>query len=149
MAFLQVAAVDLDGTLTSRDRLSHEALDAISDARRKGLTVVLVTGRIEAELQADFPGIADYFDAVVLENGSVMVIKGCAQVLAEPVDGALDDALRERRLPFRRGEALVAIDGEHATTVVDQSPARIPGSQSRILVTGPARQGRGRATWLA
>ncbi|BBX61240.1 phosphoglycolate phosphatase [Mycobacterium saskatchewanense] len=112
-------AVDLDGTLTSRDRLSHEALDAISDARRKGLTVVLVTGRIEAELQADFPGIADYFDAVVLENGSVMVIRGCARVLAEPVDGALDDALLERRLPFRRGEALVAIDGEHATIVVD------------------------------
>ncbi|MEE6176717.1 HAD hydrolase family protein [Mycobacterium sp. 050134] len=119
MAFFQVVAIDLDGTLTSRGRLSAQALDAIYDARHQGLVVVLVTGRIEAELLAEFPNIADYFDALVLENGAVMVIKGHAQTLAEPVDRALDDALLKRRLPFRRGQALVAVAGEHAATVVD------------------------------
>ncbi len=119
MTFFQVVAVDLDGTLSSRGQLSPQALDAIYDARHKGLMVVLVTGRIKAELQAEFPHIADYFDALVLENGAVMVVKGHASALAEPVDSALDDALTMLRLPFRRGVVLVAIDGEHAATVVD------------------------------
>lgn len=119
MTFFQVIALDLDGTLTSRGRLSPQALDAIYDARRKGLTVILVTGRIGAELQAEFPRIDDYFDALVLENGAVAVVKGHADAVAEPVDSALDDALTERRLPYRRGEVLVAIDGDHAATVVE------------------------------
>jgi hydroxymethylpyrimidine pyrophosphatase-like HAD family hydrolase len=68
-----VAALDLDGTLTSEDRLSPEALEAIDQARRAGLVVVLVTGRIEEELKAEFPGIADHVDALVLENGAVAV----------------------------------------------------------------------------
>ena len=119
MAFFQVIAIDLDGTLTSRSHLSTQALDAIRDVRRRGLTVALVTGRIEAELQAEFPRIADHFDALILENGSVMVLNGHARALAEPVDSSLDDALAERWVPFRRGQVLVAIDGEHAATVVD------------------------------
>ena len=35
------------------------------------------------------------------------------------MDRVLDDALAERGVKFRRGEVLVAIDGEHATTVVE------------------------------
>ena len=76
VAFFQVAAVDLDGTLTSRGRVSAEALDAIDRARRNGLVVVLVTGRIGVELAAEFPDIADHFDALVLENGAVVVTDG-------------------------------------------------------------------------
>lgn len=119
MTFFKVVAVDLDGTLTSKGWLSPQALDAIHDARSKGLAVVLVTGRIETELHAAFPHIVDYFDALVLENGAVVVVKGCHRVVAEPVDNALEDALIKRRLPYRRGEVLIAIDGEHAATVVD------------------------------
>ena len=36
-----------------------------------------------------------------------------------PVDRVLADALAERGVPFRRGEVLLAIDGEHAATVVE------------------------------
>ncbi|OBB63480.1 HAD hydrolase family protein [Mycobacterium sp. 852014-50255_SCH5639931] len=119
MTFFQVIAVDLDGTLTSRGQVSPQALAAIAGARNKGLTAVLVTGRIRTELQSEFPHIAGHFDAVVLENGAVMVVKGHAYALAEPVDSSLDDSLSQRRVPFRRGEAIVAIDGEHAATVAD------------------------------
>ncbi len=117
MAFFQVIALDLDGTLTSRGQLSSPALDAIGDARHKGLAVVLVTGRIRAEMQAEFPHIADYFDALILEDGAVVVVDGRECALAEPVDSALDDALAKRKVPYRRGEVVVAIDGEHAATV--------------------------------
>ena len=37
-------------------RLSAEAVDAIDQARRNGLKIVLVTGRIGAELEAEFAG---------------------------------------------------------------------------------------------
>lgn len=36
-----------------------------------------------------------------------------------PVDAALDDALAAQGVPYRRGEVLVAVDGEHAATVVE------------------------------
>ncbi len=119
MAFFQVAAVDLDGTLTSRGCVSAKALEAIGSARQNGLVVVLVTGRIGRELAAEFPDIADHFDALVLENGAVVVTDGRTHRLAAPVDRVLDDALAERGVLFRRGEVLLAIDGEHAATVVE------------------------------
>jgi len=119
VTFFQVIAVDFDGTLTSHSQLSPQAVEAIDQVRPQGLTVVLVTGRIGAELQAEFPRVADHFDALVLENGAVMVVKGNACALVEPVESSLDDALAERGVPYRRGEVLVAIDGEHAATVVE------------------------------
>lgn len=119
MTFFQAIALDLDGTVASRDGLSPQALDAIGDARRKGLTIILVTGRIEAELQAEFPHIAGYFDALVLENGAVVVVNGHASTVTEPVDSTLDSALAQRRVPYRRGRALVAADGDHAAAVAE------------------------------
>ncbi|MGB8389486.1 HAD-IIB family hydrolase [Mycobacterium sp.] len=119
MTFFQAIAVDFDGTLASDGQLAPRAVQATDQARQQGLTVALVTGRIGAELQAEFRHIADHFDALVLENGAVTVVKGHVRALAEPVDRGLDDALAQRGVPFRRGEVLVAIDGEHAATVVE------------------------------
>jgi hydroxymethylpyrimidine pyrophosphatase-like HAD family hydrolase len=96
--------------------MSAEALEAIVSARRNGLVVVLITGRIGVELATEFPDIPDHFDALVLENGAVAVIDGRAHRLAAPVDRVLDDALAERGVPFRRGEVLLAVDGETAAT---------------------------------
>jgi hydroxymethylpyrimidine pyrophosphatase-like HAD family hydrolase len=62
-------ALDLDGTLTDGDRLSETAMSAVDRIRDDGLTAVLVTGRILAELEATFPSLLDRFDAVVAENG--------------------------------------------------------------------------------
>ena len=119
MTFFQALAIDFDGTLTLRGEVSTKALDAIDQARRNGLVVVLVTGRIGAELKGEFPQIVDHVDAVVLENGAVAVINGRTRVLCAPVDIGLDDALVGRGVPFRRGLVLVAFDGEHAATVIE------------------------------
>ena len=119
VAYFHVAAVDLDGTLTSRGGISANALEAIDQARRNGLMMVLVTGRIGAELAAEFPDAASHFDALVLENGAVAVTNGTTRRLAAPVDRALDDALAARGVLSRRGEVLLAIDGEYAATVVE------------------------------
>ncbi|OBH02413.1 MULTISPECIES: HAD hydrolase family protein [unclassified Mycobacterium] len=120
MAFFKVVAVDVDGTIASAGKLSPPAVAAIDRARRDGLTVVLATGRIAAELHAEFPWLADHVDALVLENGAVAVIDGRTHVLAEPVDPGLDEALAARGIPCRRGQVLVAIDGEeHTADVVE------------------------------
>ena len=119
MAFFQVVAIDFDGTLTSRGEVSAKALDAIDQARRNGLLVVLVTGRIGAELRSEFPQIAEHVDALVLENGAVTVIGGRTHALSAPVESGLDEALTDRGVPYRRGEVLLATDGEHAATVVE------------------------------
>jgi hypothetical protein len=119
VTFFQAVAIDFDGTLTSRGEVSTKALDAIDQARRSGLVVVLVTGRIGAELQGEFPQIVDHVDAVVLENGAVAAIDGRTRVLCTPVDVGLDDALTGRGVPFRRGQVLVASEGEYAATVIE------------------------------
>ncbi len=119
MAFFQVVAIDFDGTLTSRGEVSAKALDAIDQAWRSGLLVVLVTGRIGAELRSEFPQIAQHVDTLVLENGAVTVIGGRTHALSAPVESGLDEALTDRGIPYRRGEVLLAVDGEHAATVVE------------------------------
>lgn len=119
MAFFRVAALDLDGTLTSRGAVSATALSAVGDARGDGLVVLLVTGRIRAELEAEFPGIDEHFDGLVLENGAVAVAGSRSRRLAAPVDPALADALAERNVPCRRGEVLLAVDGVHTGVVAD------------------------------
>ncbi len=119
VTFFRVVAVDLDGTLTSGGTVSLDGMHAIEQARRNGLTVVVVTGRIGTELQAEFPAIAGQVDALVLENGAVTVSEGRARVLAEPVDSSVVDALAQRQVSCRRGRVLLAVDGEHAATVVE------------------------------
>jgi hydroxymethylpyrimidine pyrophosphatase-like HAD family hydrolase len=119
MAFFQVVALDLDGTIASRGDLSVKALDAIDQVRREGVVVILATGRIATELDAEYPQITDHFDALVLENGAIAVIDGTARALAMPVDDALYDALTDHGVPHRRGHVLGAVDGEHAATVLD------------------------------
>lgn len=48
---LSVLALDYDGTIARHDRLDPSVLDAIATARTRGITVVLVTGRILNELR--------------------------------------------------------------------------------------------------
>lgn len=51
----RAVAVDFDGTLTLGGRPSAGVLDAIADARRRGVRVLLVTGRILTELRECSP----------------------------------------------------------------------------------------------
>lgn len=119
MGFFRVVALDVDGTLTSAGRIPKEALQAIEQVRRDGLLVVLATGRIGAELAASFPQIANRVDALVLENGAVARIGGKTYPLSTPVDRALDAALDEHGVVSRRGEVILATQGEYAATVLE------------------------------
>ena len=101
-------AIDFDGTLTISGEPSKDVLNAIQEARQKGLRVFLITGRILAELRDVFPSVDDYFDAVVVENGAAFSINGSVRLLSAPVEFELDEALVGRAVPFRRGQVLLA-----------------------------------------
>jgi hydroxymethylpyrimidine pyrophosphatase-like HAD family hydrolase len=113
-------AFDYDGTLASRARPDNGVLDALSDARRMGMRLLLVTGRIMSELRHDFPDVDTWFDAVVAENGAVLVRSGVSRVLGRPVSCELARAVTGSGTHVRTGEALLACDAAHATVVLEQ-----------------------------
>ena len=96
MSWVRAVALDLDGTIATRDVVSADVLRAIVAARASGLRVLLVTGRTVAALERGFPGLVGEFDAVVAENGCVLVGPDRHRLLAEPVNRALADALEDR-----------------------------------------------------
>jgi len=119
-AGFQAIAVDYDGTLTQSDRPDPEVLAAIRAQRERGVVVVLVTGRILSELRAVFPSVEEEFDAIVAENGAVLVDADGVQDLASEVDPALARELTHRDISVRQGRVLLACDAEHAGAVVEE-----------------------------
>ena len=110
MRYFRAIALDYDGTLTDSPRPEAVALAAISRVRAAGVRVVLVTGRILAELRADFAEVDDCFDAIVAENGAVLSRWNHSRLLAPRIPPELSFALAARGVAHRRGEALLAGD---------------------------------------
>jgi phosphoglycolate phosphatase (TIGR01487 family) len=117
---VQAVALDYDGTLTDTDHLDEAVLDSIRRVRSRGQVVVLVTGRILAELRAVFPEVEREFDAVVAENGAVLADGDGVHELAAAVDARLAQALARREIPVRQGRVLLACDACHAGAVVEE-----------------------------
>lgn len=118
--FFHAIAVDFDGTLTMGGGPEPGMLAALDEARAAGRRVVIVTGRILAELLEVFPDVGEHADAVVAENGAVLARGGRRRLLAEPVPDELAAALAARGMAFRRGEALLACDGQDEAAVLGE-----------------------------
>ena len=69
---LSVIALDYDGTIAHGDIVEPDVRDAIAAARRRGIVVVLVTGRILDELRR-VAGDLHFVDAVVAADQVVVV----------------------------------------------------------------------------
>jgi hydroxymethylpyrimidine pyrophosphatase-like HAD family hydrolase len=110
--YFHAIAVDFDGTLTAHGGPTRDVLSAVGEVRGRGTKVVLVTGRILAELREVFPDADDHFDLIVAENGAVLSAAHVARLLTPPVNFELDEALLRLGVPFRRGQVVLA---SHAT----------------------------------
>jgi hydroxymethylpyrimidine pyrophosphatase-like HAD family hydrolase len=129
--YFHAIAIDYDGTLAEGPRPDEETLAAVREIRESGRRVILVTGRILDELGHDFPDFAEHFDAIVGENGAVVRMGERTRRLGNPIPVSLDEALLRRGVPFRRGQVLLACDGEHDVTVLEE--LRRLGLDSQIV----------------
>ena len=118
MSWVRAIALDLDGTIATHDVVAPEVLSAVVRARLRGLRLLLVTGRTIAALEGQFPGLITEFDAVVAENGAVLVGLDRHRLLADPVNRALADSLGRRGMGMNRGEVLLAMSAEHDAAVL-------------------------------
>jgi len=102
---LQVFALDYDGTIASDGMLDPEVREAIEQAHSQGIMVILVTGRIRADLQRLLyePWI---FDVIVAENGAALHFphSGRSILLGQSPPLTFTTELRRRGIPFFAGE---------------------------------------------
>jgi hydroxymethylpyrimidine pyrophosphatase-like HAD family hydrolase len=137
---LRVLALDYDGTIAQENALDGEVRSAISDVRKQGLVVVLVTGRIISELRATGLDLR-LFDAIVAENGAMLVLPqaGRSARLAPTCSTALVEALRSRDIVFKEGECIVELDASLARIVLEivaelQLPLVLHFNRQRLMV---------------
>ena len=86
----RVLACDFDGTLATEGVCSEATVEALERVAATGIRLILVTGRTREELGDVFdPG--DLFEAIVLENGAVVLDAptGQEQLLAPRVPSGL------------------------------------------------------------
>ena len=105
--YFRAVALDFDGTLAD-GQVAPATVAALTDARARGIRVILVTGRIMSELRAVFPDVDEHIDAVVAENGGLLVTHGGVRLLATPIGRAVSAALTGRGITHRSGQVLVA-----------------------------------------
>ncbi len=102
-------ALDYDGTLTEDGIPSEGILAALGEARARGISLILVTGRILPRLREIFPDVTRRFDLVVAENGAVLAREGGPErLLARPVRREIAEALEAAGVFTARGQVLVA-----------------------------------------
>ena len=107
VGYFRAVALDFDGTLAD-GQVAPATLAALTGARARAIRVILVTGRIMSELRAVFPEVDEHTNAVVAENGAVLVTHGGVRLLADPIGGAVSAALSGRGVAHRRGRVIVA-----------------------------------------
>jgi hydroxymethylpyrimidine pyrophosphatase-like HAD family hydrolase len=137
---LSVIALDYDGTVAFDDRLDAGVRDAIAAARRRGITVLLVTGRILDELRR-VAGDLHFADMVVAENGAVLHVPdtGRTSLLAPLLDASFVQEVRRSGLRATAGQCLVDADANDAPRLLDiirrcELPLTLVFNRSRVMV---------------
>jgi hypothetical protein len=105
-----VLALDYDGTIARDGVLDPEVKAAIADARARGIVVILVTGRILADLK-QVAGDLQFADAVVAENGAVLAFpNGHSWLIGHPSPPEFLEELHRRGIAFAAGQCIVETD---------------------------------------
>ena len=148
---LSVLALDYDGTIAHNDVLAADVRLAIATARARGIVVLLVTGRIFADL-ARVAGDLHFVDGVVAENGSILhwPESGRTSTLAPALPGRLLAELRMRNIPFAVGQCLIDANANDAPRILDtirslELPLVLVFNRGRVMITA---QGASKATGL-
>ena len=136
----RVLALDYDGTSAQGGKLHPEVRAAVNDARAHGIAVILVTGRILAELRREV-GDLQFLDAVVAENGAVLAFPstGRSLTLAPPPPASFLEELRRRGITAVAGQCVIEAEASMAPCVLDairegELPLVILFNRSRLMI---------------
>jgi hydroxymethylpyrimidine pyrophosphatase-like HAD family hydrolase len=147
-----VLALDYDGTIAHDDRVDPSVRDAIADARRRGISVMLVTGRRLDDLRR-VAGDLHFVDGVVAENGGLLHFPdgGLTTTLAPPMPAAFVTYLHEHGISFQAGQCLVEADASSAPQMLDairalELPIVLLFNRSRVMALA---QGISKSTGLS
>jgi hydroxymethylpyrimidine pyrophosphatase-like HAD family hydrolase len=105
--YFRAVALDYDGTL-AEGLIAPDTKAALAETRARGIRVIVVTGRIMSELRAIFGDVEDHVDAIVAEQGGLLVTPLGVRRLVAPVDPAVSAQLGDRGVVHRRGQVLIA-----------------------------------------
>ncbi|QDV68788.1 phosphoglycolate phosphatase [Rosistilla carotiformis] len=136
---LRVIATDYDGTIAIDGVLDPRVREAIGNARRRGVLVVIVSGRILSELR-EVAGDLDFVDGVVAENGAVIALpNGYTTLLGRSPDVALLSELTHRGIDFKVGRCVVEMDAEFADVAIElirslELPLAITFNRGRMML---------------
>ena len=135
-----VLALDYDGTIARHGVLAPEVRHAIADVRAKGITVVIVTGRILDDLRK-LVGDLRFVDAVVAENGAIISFpeSGRSTMLGPPVPNILVEALKAANVRVDIGQCVIEAEAGSAQAILAairtlELPEILIFNRSRLMV---------------
>jgi hydroxymethylpyrimidine pyrophosphatase-like HAD family hydrolase len=113
-----VLALDYDGTIARDGVLDPQVRSALAEVRTRGISVIIVTGRILSELE-QVAGDLHFVDAVVAENGAVLWFSnGHTRQIAYATSIQFLQELSRRGLEFKAGQCVVELDAQAAPQVL-------------------------------
>ena len=145
-----VLALDYDGTIARDGILDPDVKTAIAEARARGIVVILVTGRILADLKR-VAGDLQFIDAAVAENGAVLAVpNGHSWLVGHPPPPVFLEELRRREIDFVSGQCIVETDAALAPRILAvirelELPLVLLFNRGRVMVLP---QGISKATGL-
>ena len=132
-------ALDYDGTIARDGALDLDVKSAIGEARSRGISVILVTGRILSDLRR-VVGNLDFVDAVVAENGAVLLFPdGNSRLIGQPPPAIFVEELRRRGVDFTAGQCVVETDALVAPQILSiirdlELPLVLVFNRGRLMV---------------
>jgi hydroxymethylpyrimidine pyrophosphatase-like HAD family hydrolase len=136
---LRVIATDYDGTIARGGVLDPCVCAAFAKARKRGVLVVIVTGRTLSELR-NVAGSLGFVDGVVAENGAVVALpNGHVTLLGAPPPMCLIEMLTKRAIDFKVGRCVVEMGAEFADVGISlirelELPLAITFNRGRMML---------------
>ncbi|MEP7304365.1 MAG: HAD family hydrolase [Acidobacteriota bacterium] len=137
---LSAFVLDYDGTIAVDGVFEPAVREAIAVVRRRGIVVILATGRQLSALQ-QAAGDLTCFDVVVAENGAILDFpaSGRHATLAHPPSPTFLGELRTREVNFTVGECVVEADASAAPIILQvvralELPLTLLFNRGRLMV---------------
>ena len=140
---LAAVALDYDGTIAVNGDIDPGVRDAIRQLRRRGIAVVLATGRRLSDLER-VAGDLECFTAIAAENGAVLYFPESRRqtVIGHAPPPRLIEGMRGLNIEFAIGESVVETDGVHAASVLRliralELPVMLAFNRGRLMLLPP------------